>query len=130
MQNVPMGAQIIGLHQVLSGAAISSPGSASVACSQLAKCHRCLIQAFLNSLGLEFGPTRLKQNPRHAGGACCQCSRPLPLSLPPLQHHQFQFLAFHVSQEAQQGLDIMGSAWTGPCREVWHGGLWVSVRRV
>ena len=67
MQNVPMGAQIIGLHQVLSGAAISPPGSASVACSQLAKYHRCLIQAFLNSLRLEFGTTRLKQKTRHAG---------------------------------------------------------------
>ena len=31
-----------------------------------------------------------------------------PLGFAPLLHQQFQFLAFHVSQEAQQGLYFRG----------------------
>jgi len=33
---------------------------------------------------------------------------PLPLGFNSLLHHQFQFLALHVSQEAQQGLNFCG----------------------
>ena len=33
---------------------------------------------------------------------------PLPLGFVPLVHKQFHFLAVHVSQEAQQGLDFGG----------------------